>query len=84
MTSISRREMLLGIAAAALSASAATPKRAMLKKPIPSSGEELPVIGLGTWQTFDVGGTDSARKPLIEVLQTLVAEGGKLVDSSPM
>ena len=84
MTSISRRDMLLGIAAAALSTSAATPKRTMLKKPIPSSGEELPVIGLGTWQTFDVGGTDSARQPLIEVLQTLVAEGGKLVDSSPM
>lgn len=56
----------------------------MLKKPIPSTGEELPVIGLGTWQTFDVEKVDSETAPLIEVLRTLVKHGGTVVDSSPM
>jgi diketogulonate reductase-like aldo/keto reductase len=42
------------------------------------------VIGLGTWQTFDVGSERGTRAPLEEVLSTFVAMGGKLVDSSPM
>jgi diketogulonate reductase-like aldo/keto reductase len=42
------------------------------------------VIGLGTWQTFDVGKADSARAPLREVLREFVKLGGKVVDSSPM
>ena len=50
-------------------------------RPIPSSGERLPVIGLGTWQTFDVGNDAAARKPLGEVLRQL---DGNMVDSSPM
>jgi aryl-alcohol dehydrogenase-like predicted oxidoreductase len=45
---------------------------------------ELPVIGLGTWQTFDAGPTESARKPLEEVLSLFVQLGGYVVDSSPM
>ncbi|HYC63009.1 MAG TPA: aldo/keto reductase [Thermoanaerobaculia bacterium] len=44
----------------------------------------LPVIGLGTWQTFDVGPSDAARKPLEEVLSLFVQLGGRVVDSSPM
>jgi len=44
----------------------------------------LPVIGLGTWQTFDVGPLDAARKPLAEVLSLFVQLGGRVVDSSPM
>ena len=56
----------------------------MLKRPIPSSGEALPVVGLGTYQSFDVGGNDSERRPLKEVLRLFVEQGGKLVDSSPM
>ena len=48
------------------------------------SGEDLPVIGLGTWQTFDVGAAESARAPLREVLAVLFANGGRLIDSSPM
>jgi aryl-alcohol dehydrogenase-like predicted oxidoreductase len=51
-------------------------------RPIPSSGEKLPVIGLGTWQTFDVDPAQSA--PLAEVLRTFVKLGGRVVDSSPM
>lgn len=49
---------------------------------VPSSGERLPVIGLGTWQTFDVDAAD--REPLAEVLEAFVGLGGRLVDSSPM
>ena len=53
-------------------------------RPIPSSGERLPVIGLGTWQTFDVGNDNAARAPLREVLKTLAESGAGVVDSSPM
>jgi len=56
----------------------------MMKRPIPSSGEALPVVGLGTYQSFDVGGGASEREPLTEVLRGFVQQGGKLVDSSPM
>lgn len=51
---------------------------------IPASGEELPVIGLGTWQTFDVGTSAAERAPLEEVLKTFVELGGRMIDSSPM
>jgi len=50
---------------------------------IPSSKETVPVIGLGTWQTFDVG-AGAARAPLRQVLQRFVELGGRIVDSSPM
>lgn len=56
----------------------------MLKRPIPRSGELLPAVGLGTWQTFDVGPNDPARAELKEVLRLLAELGGKVVDSSPM
>jgi diketogulonate reductase-like aldo/keto reductase len=56
----------------------------MLKRAIPSSGELLPVIGCGTWQTFDVGSAAAARAPLHGVLEALFDGGGSLVDSSPM
>ena len=55
----------------------------MLSKRIPSSGEQLPVIGLGTLQAFDVGGTAEERAALGEVLQLLANQGGTLVDTSP-
>jgi aryl-alcohol dehydrogenase-like predicted oxidoreductase len=60
------------------------PRPATLTRPIPSSGEQLPVIGVGTWQTFDVGGDAAARAPLEAVLRTFVELGGKVVDTSPM
>jgi diketogulonate reductase-like aldo/keto reductase len=57
----------------------------MMQRPIPSSGEMLPVVGLGTWETFDVQETVAAEiKQLRDVLSTLVSKGGKVVDSSPM
>jgi diketogulonate reductase-like aldo/keto reductase len=75
-----------GLAAARLApfAQAAETAPAPLTRKIPSSGEPLPVIGLGTWQTFDVDRSQPARAPLAEVLGTFVELGGKLVDSSPM
>src|SRR5262245_368820 len=54
------------------------------KRSIPSSNEQLPLVGLGTWQTFDAGNSSSEREPLKGVLKNLIANGGKVVDSSPM
>jgi diketogulonate reductase-like aldo/keto reductase len=59
-------------------------REAMHAHAIPASGEKLPVIGLGTWQTFDVGGDAAARASLKEVLRSFFAGGGRVVDSSPM
>jgi diketogulonate reductase-like aldo/keto reductase len=56
----------------------------MQTRTIPSSGEKLPVVGCGTWQTFDVGADANARKKLAEVLATLFDAGGTVIDSSPM
>ena len=56
----------------------------MITRKIPSTGELLPVIGLGTWQTFDVGSADTERAALREVLRTFAELGGRVIDSSPM
>jgi aryl-alcohol dehydrogenase-like predicted oxidoreductase len=54
-------------------------------RPIPhGGGEALPVIGLGTWQTFDVGDGADARAPLREVLDAFFGAGARVIDSSPM
>jgi len=58
--------------------------KTMLTRTIPATGETLPVIGLGTWQVFDVGADAAARAPLRDVLRTFFAAGGRMVDSSPM
>src|SRR3954471_21275073 len=73
-----RRSLLLGAAAAALFPQKSS---AMSHKAIPASGEQLPVIGLGTWQTFDVGRDSAARASLREVVKLL---NRNVVDSSPM
>jgi diketogulonate reductase-like aldo/keto reductase len=70
-------------------AAAAGPMRASgapapLERPIPSSGEKIPVVGLGTWRTFDVGASNAERAPLEQVLRSFVERGGRVVDSSPM
>jgi len=56
----------------------------MLQRAIPSTGEKLPVIGLGTWQTFDADRREAQRRSLATVLETFVQLGGSVVDSSPM
>lgn len=55
-----------------------------MKRKIYKGNEEISCVGLGTWQTFDVGSSESERAPLREVLQTLVSNGASVVDSSPM
>ena len=59
-------------------------KDQMLQRKIPSSNQLLPVIGLGTWQTFDVGSSVSDRKRLAQVLFEINKLGGQVIDSSPM
>ncbi len=56
----------------------------MLTRPIPSTAEPLPVVGIGTWQTFDVGADRAALDQRREVLSILLEAGGKVIDSSPM
>ncbi len=56
----------------------------MLTRPIPSTEEAMPVIGLGTWRAFDVGADAAVRRPLREVLRLLLDADGQMIDSSPM
>lgn len=89
MQEMTRREAIsvLGAAAAAAAigpGSAAAAARPLMTRPIPATGEQLPVVGLGTWQTFDVGSGRAERAPLEDVLREFAALGGKVVDSSPM
>lgn len=92
MSEIDRRTMLklmgAGAAAAAMGplelAAEESPGTGPLTKKIPSSGEELTVIGMGTWQTFNVGGDRKLRKDRTRVLQAFFQGGGEMVDSSPM
>jgi diketogulonate reductase-like aldo/keto reductase len=56
----------------------------MLTRPIPSTGEPMPVVGLGTWRAFDVGSNETGRRPLRQVLQRLLDGGRRIIDTSPM
>jgi len=56
----------------------------LITKPIPSTGEQLPVIGMGTWISFNVGKNIEARNSRTEILKTFFELGGTMVDSSPM
>lgn len=60
------------------------PNPPMLSRPIPSTGEMMPVVGLGTWPVFDVGTGEGARRPLREVVRLLLDAGGRIIDCSPM
>jgi aryl-alcohol dehydrogenase-like predicted oxidoreductase len=89
MMNPARRRMLkLAAGSAVLAAmnkkSAHAQSSALLKRTIPRTGELLPAVGVGTWQTFDVGPDAPERAELKEVLRLLVAGGGAMVDSSPM
>src|SRR4029078_5816132 len=57
---------------------------AILKKAIPSTGEQIPAVGLGTWITFNVGSDEKLRAARAQVMQTFFDRGGTLIDSSPM
>ena len=74
---------MTSLSAIAMRASADSARR-ILSRPIPASAELLPAVGLGTYQSFDVGASAAQREPLKEVLRLFVQHGGKLIDSSPM
>jgi diketogulonate reductase-like aldo/keto reductase len=54
------------------------------RRSIPSSSEKIPIVGLGTWRTFDAGNDVQKRKTLKQVLRNLVNRNGSVIDSSPM
>jgi diketogulonate reductase-like aldo/keto reductase len=83
---ITRREFLSIVSGAGvyLFSEESAMAETIIKRPVPKSGELLPVIGLGTWQAFDVGASDTARAPLRQVLSEFVKLGGSAIDSSPM
>ncbi|MEQ8193444.1 MAG: aldo/keto reductase [Rhodospirillales bacterium] len=73
--------LLTGMTSNMPGANAAAP---MLTRPIPKTGEALPVIGLGTWLVFDIGSTESEMAPRREVVKLMIDGGGSVIDSSPM
>ncbi|HKF43836.1 MAG TPA: aldo/keto reductase [Thermoanaerobaculia bacterium] len=84
-----RRRLLLSMAAAGAAAalrplSAAPARSPLLEKPIPSSGEKLPLVGLGSWVTFNVGDDPAGRDSCAEVMRAFFQGGGRVIDSSPM
>lgn len=78
-----RRRALLAVLAAAAAVRPAL-AQSLVSRKIPVSGEDLPLIGCGTWQTFDVGADKADRARLREVLEIISQEGRAVVDSSPM
>lgn len=85
--SLSRRKLLGSLAALPLlpmpSVSSAKPV-AEITRPIPSSDEPLPVVGMGTWISFNVGSDADALAQRQQVLEAFFAAGGGMIDSSPM
>lgn len=82
-----RRDLLLHLAPA-LGAGALhaqnTARPQPLARAIASSGEQIPVLGLGSWITFNVGNDQAARGECAEVIRHFFEAGGRLIDSSPM
>ncbi len=89
VSAMSRRRFLkglggLGVAWACGPAGLVAENRTAITRAIPASGERLPVIGMGTSRTFDVGDDRQARARLAKVLQAFFDHGGAVIDSSPM
>lgn len=83
-TTISRRTLLGLLAAPLIRPATFNQSPSLITKPIPSSGEALPVVGLGSWITFNVGQDTEARNACTEVMRHFFELGGKMIDSSPM
>lgn len=85
---LTRRELVHWIAAgtlaSALPSRAEEPARTMATRAVPGSREAIPVIGMGSSNTFDVGASDAERAPLGDVLRALTDAGGTVIDTSPM
>lgn len=75
---------LAGLGALAVAAPASAQAQSLLTKPIPRTGEALPVVGLGSWITFNVGADRAGREAAFQVVRAFFEEGGRLIDSSPM
>lgn len=75
---------MAAVATASGGAGAAGAPGPLITRRIPSSGEEIPALGLGTSGPFEVGSSESARAPLKAVLEAFFAGGGRLIDTSPM
>jgi aryl-alcohol dehydrogenase-like predicted oxidoreductase len=88
MTTFPARRDFLRAGACAVGAllmpSTSLPATAPLLRRIPKTGEEIPAVGLGTWQAFDVAGDPAGLADARETLKVFAALGGRLVDSSPM
>jgi diketogulonate reductase-like aldo/keto reductase len=90
LDSLPRRRALARLSALAGAGllAAAAPARAQapppLSKPIPKTGEPLPLVGLGSWITFNVGADRAGREASYQVIRAFFDEGGRLIDSSPM
>jgi diketogulonate reductase-like aldo/keto reductase len=80
------RRALLGLLVAAAGGRqiCAAAAASVLERRIPSSGEMIPALGIGTWRVFDVGSSVADRAPIKDVLRRFVELGGKVIDSSPM
>ncbi len=74
----------LGAAAALPALGQSRSTAPILKRAIPSTGEQIPAIGMGTWITFNVGGDEKLRAERTQVMQTFFDRGGRLINSSPM
>lgn len=84
---LSRRALLSGIAAGAfinLLPQSGRTQPAPMTRAIPSSGESLPAVGLGSWITFNVGNDPVGRDGCAAVMREFFAAGGRMIDSSPM
>ena len=82
---ISRRRLgQTALAAAALASIRPAEAAEPLLRPIPSSGELLPAVGLGSWITFNIGDDPVLRDECAEVMRAFFANGGRMIDSSPM
>ncbi|MDH3588968.1 MAG: aldo/keto reductase [Gammaproteobacteria bacterium] len=83
----SRRKFLQASAATALAAAAPwafAQARDPIVRRIPGSSEEIPVIGMGSWGTFDIGNKQRLRRDRVQVLRNFFNNGGTFIDSSPM
>jgi diketogulonate reductase-like aldo/keto reductase len=86
--SLSRRSLVGALAAVGTAVlrpwPALSQRRAVITRQIPSTGETLPVVGLGSWITFNVGDDIVARDACAEVMRAFFEAGGRMIDSSPM
>lgn len=73
-----------GLVAAAGLPPPASASRGAILRPIPASGEHIPVVGLGSWITLDVGDDHRRRASRLAVVQSFLDQGGGMIDSSPM